>query len=162
MSAVLQKPDPELRPVHEHDLARIAAIEARAYEFPWTLGIFADCLRSGYCCWSLVLAEQTVGYGVMTVAMDEAHILNLCVDPVHHRQGYAQIVLDHLLALAVRHLASMVFLEVRPSNTGARRLYARNGFEQLAVRRGYYPAAVGREDALVLAKTFRSRVESRG
>ncbi len=157
MSAILKSPVPELRPMREHDLATIAAIEARAYEFPWTLGIFGDCLRSGYCCWSLALEESIIGYGIMTVALDEAHILNLCVDPPHHRLGYAQTLLDQLLDLAVRHHATMVFLEVRPSNVAARNLYTRNGFEQLAVRRGYYPARVGREDALVLSKNFRGR-----
>jgi [ribosomal protein S18]-alanine N-acetyltransferase len=155
MSAVLKNAEPELRPMREHDLASIAAVESRAYEFPWTLGIFDDCLRSGYCCWSLALEQQVIGYGIMIVTLDEAHILNLCVDPAYQRRGFAQKILEHLLALAVRHHAGMVFLEVRPSNTAARRLYVRNGFEQLAVRRGYYPAQFGREDALVLAKTFR-------
>jgi [ribosomal protein S18]-alanine N-acetyltransferase len=155
VSAILKDLEPALRPMREHDLASIAVVEARAYEFPWTLGIFSDCLRSGYCCWTLALGEQVAGYGVMAVALDEAHILNLCVNPDYQRRGFAQRVLEHLLALAVHHRATMVFLEVRPSNFAARRLYARNGFEQLAVRRGYYPATAGREDAWVLGKTFR-------
>lgn len=156
MSALLEPAVPQLRPMREHDLAAVVDVERRAYEFPWTLGIFADCLRAGYCCWSLLLEERLVGYGIMAVTLDEAHILNLCVDPPCHRRGYAQRLLDQLVTLASRHHASMVFLEVRPSNTAARELYARNGFTRIAVRKGYYPAREGREDALVLSRTFHS------
>lgn len=154
MNALVKAEIAALRPMREHDLAQIAATEARAYEFPWTLGIFTDCVRAGYCCWSLTLDDCVMGYGIMTVAADEAHILNLCVDPAHQRRGYAQQLLEHLLTIAQRHHATIVFLEVRPSNHPARALYARNGFDQIAVRRGYYPAAAGREDALVLGKRF--------
>jgi ribosomal-protein-alanine N-acetyltransferase len=154
VSAQVNTGVPLLRPMREHDLAAVIEVERRAYEFPWTLGIFADCLRAGYCCWSLLLAEQIVGYGIMAVTLDEAHILNLCIDPPFHRRGYAQRMLDQLVALASRHHAGMVFLEVRPSNAPARELYARNGFTRIAVRRGYYPAHEGREDALVLSRTF--------
>ena len=133
---------------------RVIDVELRAYEFPWTLGIFGDCLRAGYCCWSLLLGEQLIGYGIMVVILDEAHILNICVDPAYQRRGYAQRILDQLMQLAVRHHASIVFLEVRPTNLAARHLYTRNGFSQIALRRGYYPAREGREDALVLSKNF--------
>jgi len=153
-AAVLPGDAPALRPMREHDLTRVIDIEQRAYEFPWTLGIFTDCLRAGYCCWTLELAERVVGYGIMVVTLDEAHILNLCIDPAYQRRGFAQIMLDQLVNLAMRHRASMVFLEVRPSNLPARQLYARNGFAQIAVRRGYYPARVGREDAFVLSRNF--------
>ena len=154
MIAVLTAQPPILRPMREHDLARVVAVEQRAYEFPWTLGIFGDCLRAGYCCWSLLVGEALIGYAIMVVTLDEAHILNICVDPEFHRCGHAQRLLDQLLELAVRHGASMVFLEVRPTNLAARHLYTRNGFSQIAVRRGYYPAGEGREDALVLSKNF--------
>ena len=158
MSAMLEMQDGVLRPMREHDLTRVAAIEAQAYEFPWTLGIFADCLRAGYCCWSLTVHERLLGYGIMAVALDEAHILNLCIEPAQQRQGHAQRLLHHLLELAELRYATMVFLEVRPTNLAARALYARNGFQQLAVRRGYYPANPGREDAWVLGKTLAPRV----
>ena len=154
MIAVLTDQVPTLRPMQERDLARVIDVELRAYEFPWTLGIFGDCLRAGYCCWSLLLGEQLIGYGIMVVILDEAHILNICVDPAYHRRGYAQRILDQLMQLALRHHASIVFLEVRPTNLAARYLYTRNGFSQIALRRGYYPAREGREDALVLSKNF--------
>ncbi len=154
MIAVLTDQVPTLRPMQECDLVRVIDVELRAYEFPWTLGIFGDCLRAGYCCWSLLLGEQLIGYGIMVVILDEAHILNICVDPAYQRRGYAQRILDQLMQLAVRHHASIVFLEVRPTNLAARYLYTRNGFSQIALRRGYYPAREGREDALVLSKNF--------
>ncbi len=154
MIAVLTDQVPTLRPMQECDLVRVIDVELRAYEFPWTLGIFGDCLRAGYCCWSLLLGEQLIGYGIMVVILDEAHILNICVDPAYQRRGYAQRILDQLMQLAVRHHASIVFLEVRPTNLTARYLYTRNGFSQIALRRGYYPAREGREDALVLSKNF--------
>lgn len=140
-----------LRPMREHDLAQVVAIEQRAYEFPWSHGIFADCLRVGYCCWTLLVGDEVAGYCIMSVAADEAHVLNVCVDPDFRRQGHARHMLTHLVEVARGHRATVVFLEVRPSNPGAIELYLDFGFRQLAVRRNYYPAREGREDALVLA-----------
>jgi len=151
MKPVAQGLAASLRPMREHDLAQITAVEQRAYEYPWSLGIFADCLRVGYCCWTLVEAETVVGYCIMAVAADEAHVLNVCVDPGHRRQGHGRRMLEHMVEIARGHRATILFLEVRPSNAAAIELYAGLGFRQLAVRRHYYPAREGREDALVLA-----------
>lgn len=140
-----------LRPMREHDLMQVVAIEQRSYEFPWSLGIFADCLRVGYCCWSLEIGDALAGYCIMSVAAEEAHVLNVCVAPEHRRRGHARRMLEHLVDVARGHRAGVVFLEVRPSNPGAIELYRDFGFRQLAVRRNYYPAREGREDALVLA-----------
>ena len=155
MSAILKDTVPQLRPMREHDLARVVAVEQRSYEFPWSMGIFADCLRVGYCCWVFADGDRVCGHGIMAVAADEAHVLNLCVDPDYRRRGLARLLLGHLLSVASDHQAQIVFLEVRPSNSGAIELYHQTGFSQIAVRRGYYPATVGREDALVLGKTLR-------
>lgn len=152
MSAVLKDEEMVLRPMREHDLVQIVAVEQRAYEFPWSIGIFADCLRVGYCCWTLLAADTIIGYGIMAVAADEAHVLNLCIDPAHRRRGHARALLERLLGLAGEHRAAIVFLEVRPSNEAAIELYHQAGFQRIAVRRDYYPATVGREDALVLGK----------
>ena len=151
MSAVPVEGPCRLRPMREHDLAAIVAIEQRAYEFPWSLGIFADCLRVGYCCWSLIEGEGIAGYCIMSVAAEEAHVLNVCVDEPYRRQGHAHRMLVHLVDIARSHRARIVFLEVRPTNPGAIQLYLDFGFRQLAVRRNYYPAREGREDALVFA-----------
>lgn len=151
MSAMPQGGEAQLRPMREHDLPQVVAIEQRAYEFPWSLGIFADCLRVGYCCWTLTDAATVAGYCVMSVAAGEAHVLNVCVDDAYRRQGHARRMLAHMVELARGHGATILFLEVRPSNQTAIDLYLDFGFRQLAVRRAYYPARDGREDALVLA-----------
>jgi ribosomal-protein-alanine N-acetyltransferase len=90
----------------------------------------------------------------MSVAAGEAHVLNVCVNEAHQRQGHARRMLDHMVDLARGHHATILFLEVRPSNQAALQLYFDFGFRQLAVRRQYYPARDGREDALVLALRF--------
>lgn len=135
------------------DLKDVLAIEKRAYEFAWTEGIFRDCLCVGYQCRVLETSHGFIqGYGVMSAAAGEAHILNLCVRPELQGRGLSRRLLDDLLTLAAISRAQTVFLEVRPSNQRALRLYANAGFCEVGLRRGYYPAAKGREDALVLAK----------
>ena len=119
MSAVVNQPEPEIRPMREHDLARIHAIERRSYQFPWSVGVFSDCLRVGYSCWALEYEESIRGYGIMSVAAQECHILNVCVDPTSRRHGFANVILAQLLRSASEHDAVIAFLEVRPSNVGA-------------------------------------------
>jgi ribosomal-protein-alanine N-acetyltransferase len=140
--------------MREHDLPQVVAIEQQAYEFPWSLGIFKDCLRVGYCCWTLAFDDAVAGYCIMSVAAGEAHVLNVCVDETRRRRGHARRMLEHMVTLARGHRATILFLEVRPSNRAAIDLYLDFGFRQLAVRRDYYPARDGREDALVLALRF--------
>ncbi len=152
MSAVLQVPKNHLRPMSEGDLSDVTGIEAEAYPFPWTAQIFRDCLRVGYSCWVAERYGHIQGYGVMSVSAGECHILNLCVRPDLRRQGVGWRMLDHLLDLAREHRAETALLEVRPSNRAAVALYHRAGFGEVGIRREYYPAAKGREDALILAR----------
>lgn len=152
MSAAIDNPPPGLRPMREHDLARVSMIEQRSYDFPWSVGVFADCLRVGYCCWTIANEDEMAGYGIMSVAAEECHILNICVDPNFRRRGYAGLLLQQLLESARAHGANTAYLEVRPSNLAALDLYSENGFIKIAQRPGYYPAQVGREDAFVLSK----------
>lgn len=135
----------------ELDLDEVVGIEQAAYPFPWTRGIFEDCLRVGYACWVLEQEGAIAAYGVLSVAVGEAHILNLCVRPERQRQGYGRSLLRHLLGLARRHHADTALLEVRPSNRAALALYRSMGFNEVGTRRGYYPGERGREDALILA-----------
>ncbi len=151
MSAILRDPQLRLRSMTAADLEAVSAIEARAYPFPWSLGIFRDCLRVGYRCWLYEHGERIVGYTIMSLAVGEAHILNLCIDPDYQGQGLGRRLLRRLLNLAREGGADTVFLEVRPSNPGALALYLSEGFNEIGRRPGYYPAADGREDALVLA-----------
>jgi ribosomal-protein-alanine N-acetyltransferase len=142
----------EIRPMHELDVPVVAAIEKSAYQFPWSEGIFRDCLRVGYVCRVLDVAGDMGGYGIMSMGAGEAHILNVCVRDEYRCRGFARKALLYLLERA--RLAGMheAFLEVRPSNVAAARLYHSLGFEQVGVRRGYYQATVGREDAAVLRR----------
>jgi ribosomal-protein-alanine N-acetyltransferase len=152
MSAVPRPFLTRVRPMQEADLDEVIAIEGAAYEFPWTQGIFRDCLRVGYACWTLEGRWRPDGYGVMSAAIGEAHILNVCVRPEERRQGYGRQILHFLLDEARRHGAQTVFLEVRPSNAAAIALYRTENFSEVGYRRGYYPARVGREDALIFAR----------
>lgn len=159
MSAVLKEPAARLRPMCEADLPAVVAVEREAYEFPWSQGIFGDCLRVGYCCWVAELEEAPgghaiSGYAIMSVGAGESHILNLCVRPSAQRRGLGRMLLGHMLALARKHHACIAFLEVRPSNHGAIRLYRGAGFNLVGTRRGYYPARHGREDALILSRSL--------
>lgn len=150
-------PDPaalEFRRMTRGDVAEVMAIESSAYRFGWTRGIFEDCLRVGYDCWVLESNGVIVGYGVLSVAATEAHVLNVCVNPREQRRGHGRAVMEHLIARALELNAQQMWLEVRPSNKAARRLYAALGFDLADRRRGYYPDEHGREDALVLSKTL--------
>jgi ribosomal-protein-alanine N-acetyltransferase len=144
----------EIRPMHELDIPIVAAIEKSAYQFPWSEGIFRDCLRVGYVCRVLDVGGDMGGYGIMSIGAGEAHILNVCVRDEYRCRGFARKTLMYLLERA--RLAGMheAFLEVRPSNVAAARLYHSLGFEQVGVRRGYYQATVGREDAAVLRRVL--------
>jgi ribosomal-protein-alanine N-acetyltransferase len=143
--------------VHD-DLPLVSDIERRSYQFPWSHGVFRDCLLAGYTCIVLVRGERTAGYGILSVAAGEAHILNLCVDPMFRELGYGDRILDEILERAGKAQVREVFLEVRPSNSNALSLYRKKGFRQIANRPAYYQATEGREDAAVLAKTLKSEV----
>lgn len=145
-----------LRPMQESDIAAVAALEAAAYQFPWSDGIFRDCLRVGYTCRVVEVAAIVVGYGIMSMGAGEAHILNLCVRADLRNRGIGQRVLAYMLDRARAAGMLDAFLEVRPSNVAAIRLYQAAGFEQVGIRRGYYQAVGGREDAAVLKLELRN------
>lgn len=150
----LEYPRIDIRPMHELDLPVIATIEKSAYQFPWSEGIFRDCLRVGYICRVIDVAGDLGGYGIMSVGAGEAHILNVCIREDYRSRGFARKVLLYLLERARGAGMSEAFLEVRPSNVAAARLYNSLGFEQVGIRRGYYQATVGREDASVLRRVL--------
>lgn len=146
-----------IRPMTEPDVSDVVAIERASYQFPWSEGIFRDCLRVGYVCRVVALRGETVGYGVMSVGAGEAHILNLCVHAEVRCRGIGRRLLAYLVDRAAASGMGEAYLEVRPSNTGAIRLYQSLGFEQVGIRRGYYQAVGGREDAAVLKLPLRGR-----
>jgi [ribosomal protein S18]-alanine N-acetyltransferase len=142
---------PGWRPMRGEDLESVLEVERLAYDYPWTPGNFRDCLTAGYCCWLSPQGGEVAGYGVMSVAVQEAHILNLCVHPRRQGGGLGRWMLGRLLELAREHHAETAFLEVRVSNQAALRLYRALGFNEIGLRKNYYPAGAGREDALMLA-----------
>lgn len=131
------------------DTPGVIAVERAAYDFPWTEGIFRDCIRVGYVCRVVEVEGRVAGYGVMTLGAGEAHLLNVCIRAELRRQGIGRRLLELLLEHAMAQGANDVFLEVRPSNPAAIRVYVAMGFQKIGVRRGYYQAYAGREDALV-------------
>ena len=139
-----------LRKMNRSDLPQVVAIEKSSYDFPWGEDIFRDCLNTRYDCWVCELGDAILGYGIMSMAVGEAHLLNLCVAPTEQKQGIGRKLLEHLISIARRD-AEQMFLEVRPSNVNAIALYDSMGFNEIGVRKGYYEAVNGREDALMLA-----------
>lgn len=153
MSAV-PKPLVTMVPMQSANLTAIESIERDCYEFPWTIGNFRDSIEAGYACWEYRENAQLIGYAVMMMAVDEAHLLNLTIASAHQRRGHGSRLLEALFNSARRAGANAMLLEVRPSNAGALAMYAREGFERIGARRGYYPALRGREDALVLRRAL--------
>lgn len=149
MSALLQD-TPTLRPMREEDLEAIMEIERDVYNFPWTKGNFHDSLKAGYSCWIYQFGPLVVGYGVMMLSVGEAHLLNVVIARDWQKKGLGWRFVQHLILVAREYKAEMMFLEVRPSNEGARKLYRNIGFNEIAVRKNYYPAAKGREDAILM------------
>lgn len=154
MASALAQPGPARveGPIGEHDLDAVLAIEACAYAFPWRRSHFVDSLAAGH--WSAIRRDDAgalVGYAVAMPAADEMHLLNLTVAPPLQGRGHARALLDALQAEARARGMASLWLEVRPSNERARRLYAARGFEEVGLRRAYYPAPHGRrEDAVVM------------
>ena len=157
MASVKEEPESpalEIRPMHELDVPVVVAIERSAYQFPWSEGIFRDCLRVGYICRLAEVDGDIAGYGIMSIGAGEAHILNVCGRDECRGRGFARKLLLYLVERARSAGMYEAYLEVRPSNTIAARLYHSLGFEQVGLRRGYYQATNGREDAVVLRRVL--------
>jgi ribosomal-protein-alanine N-acetyltransferase len=132
------------------DLSEVARLEKALYAFPWSLGNFRDSVTADYDCWVITHGETVIGYAVLMVALDEAHLLNFAVAAEWQNQGIGRGFLKHMVEVARVAGCQIVYLEVRPSNLAARHLYRVMGFQQIAIRPDYYPAVGGREDALFL------------
>ncbi len=151
MCALLNEPFMGFRPMVEEDLPDVLQIERAVYAFPWSRSGFTDCLYVGYCCWVVEQQGVIAGYAVMSVNIDQSHILNLCIHPEYHGMGMGGMLLRFILGIAQGHKAQMASLEVRLSNEIAREFYQRAGFIETGMRRNYYPSEYGREDAVVMA-----------
>lgn len=149
MSAVL-KPRHRFRPMQMADLDLVMAIENVVYTHPWSRGNFSDSLNAGYSCWVLEEDGEMIGYAVLMLAMDEAHLLNISIAGHRQQQGLGQALLEYMMTMARSHGAAHMFLEVRVSNKSAIALYEKLGFNEMAIRRKYYPGHHGREDAYLM------------
>jgi ribosomal-protein-alanine N-acetyltransferase len=149
-------PIPQLnyRRMRVADLAEVAHLEKSLYAFPWSLGNFRDSVNAGYDCWVITHGESVIGYAILMIALDEAHLLNFAVAGEWHNQGIGRRFLKHMVEVAKLAGCLIIYLEVRPSNLSARHLYRTTGFQQIAIRPDYYPAVSGREDALFLGLTL--------
>ena len=141
---------PRYRGMAAEDLDRVMAIENEIYVLPWTRGNFHDSLMAGYHCRIMELCGEIVGYSVVSVGADEAHLLNLSIAARWQRRGLGRELLEFMIGLAREFLAHKIYLEVRPSNLAGRALYAGAGFSEVATRRDYYPGPGGREDAVIM------------
>ncbi len=140
-----------IRPMRLSDLPAVLAIERQVYNYPWSEGIFKDCFTAGYSCWVCEDLEKVIAFSILSIAAGEAHIMNICVDPAEQGQGIGRKMIRHLIKIARYGKAESIFLEVRPSNHSAKVLYQKMGFNEIGIRKAYYPAENGREDALMLA-----------
>lgn len=136
------------------DLKSVMALERSSYSHPWSNGNFIDCFKDGYEIWRLSCIEESsalLGYGVISAAVGEAHLLNLCVASEVRGLGLGKRFMHHLMCRGVALGAKMMFLEVRESNAAAISLYSSSGFNEVGFRKGYYPSASGGESAIVMA-----------
>jgi ribosomal-protein-alanine N-acetyltransferase len=145
------------RPMLVPDIAAVAAVERASYLFPWSEGVFRDCVRVGYLCRVVEADGEVAGYGIMSFGAGEAHILNICIRSDLRGAGVGRKLMDFLLDRARDEYMQEVFLEVRPSNTIAIRLYEMLGFTRIGVRKAYYQSTGGREDALVYKLELRPK-----
>jgi ribosomal-protein-alanine N-acetyltransferase len=140
------------RDIRVNDLTKVVEIEQAANRFPWSYKNFEDCLMAGHHAWAIVNEQdEIIGYTIIQVIVDELHLLNICIAPKFQGQGFGRALLNEVIELADEHSASVVLLEVRRSNHRAQQLYLQSGFNEVSVRRGYYPAENGREDAILMA-----------
>ena len=149
MNAVLY-PDALLRPMTMADVPAIAELDAQCYPYPWTAGNFADSVSAGYYCCVYQLEREIIGYAVVLLAAGEAHLLNITIAPDWQGLGWGRLLMQKIVSRVRQDDVAAIWLEVRPSNAIAHRLYRGLGFVDVAVRKQYYPAPGGREDALIM------------
>ena len=140
----------KFRPMQMEDLDEVMVIEPQIYSHPWTRGNFSDSLKSGHSAWILEQENKIIGYALLMIVLDEAHLLNLSIAKNYQKQGLGRFLLEYMLKIAENCHAANMFLEVRASNASALALYENLGFNEMAVRRNYYPSAIGREDAILM------------
>jgi len=150
MNAQVKPLEARFRPMNHDDVDSVILIERAAYAYPWTRGNFVDSLFAGYSCWVVEVDGELVGYSILMAGAGEGHVLNCCISPAWQGRGLGRLAMERLIEGAAQYGAECLFLEVRPSNGRAIDLYQSLGFETVGLRRHYYPADQGREDAIVM------------
>lgn len=141
-----------LRDMDLADVDEVLRIEQQVHDYPWTRGNFTDALDSGYLCKVLEQGGAMLGFVVMMIAPDEMQLLDIGIAAAHQRRGLGRRLLVEAMKIAREMDVRRILLEVRPSNVAAQGLYFDAGFREIGLRRGYYPAADGREDAIVMER----------
>ncbi len=134
------------------DIDQVMDLEASLHPYPWTKGIFNDCIKAGYLCYLSELDSQIIAYSALSYGAGESHILNISVSKTHQGKGFGKQLLNFMMQQAKSKEANMLLLEVRGSNHNAIALYESQGFNEIGIRKGYYPAPNGKEDAIMFAK----------
>ena len=150
MNAQLNQPNVSFREMQIDDLDAVIQIETVNFPFPWTAGNFKDSINSGHICLVLEIDNVLVGYAILMMVLDEAHLLNISVSAAWKGKGWGRYLLNHTMQISREKGGLNMFLEVRPSNVSAITLYESIGFNEMGVRPGYYPAHNGRENAVLM------------
>jgi ribosomal-protein-alanine N-acetyltransferase len=137
--------------MHTDDLAAVCAIEQQVQYAPWSEKLFAEGLNRHCCKVAVNQQQQIVGFSIVQFIVDEAHLLNIAVEPTQQKQGIGKILLDEVLVISQQQKACTIFLEVRASNQRAIQLYQMAGFNEIGLRKNYYPTAQGKEHAVIMA-----------
>jgi len=140
------------RPMTSDDIDNIMALEISLHPYPWTKGIFNDCIKAGYLCYLSEINDEIMAYSALSYGAGESHILNISVAKAYQGKGFGKQLLQFMMQQAKQKKADMVLLEVRGSNHNAIALYESQGFNEIGLRKGYYPAPNGKEDAIMFAK----------
>jgi ribosomal-protein-alanine N-acetyltransferase len=141
-----------LRDMTPADLDAVLRVEREVHAHPWTRGNFSDALRSKYQCTVFESDGNMLGYAVLMLAVDESELLDIAIDAARQRQGWGQRLLDEMMVLARHFGMHRMVLEVRASNKAAIALYRKAGFRDIGLRRDYYQAENGREDAILMGR----------
>lgn len=136
------------------DVDTVFAIEIAANPFPWTMKTLKSCIGGRYIDKQLRVNNQTVGFYIAELVIDEMTLMEICVHPEHQGKGFGKLLLADFMALAKQKQCSVCHLEVRSKNIAAQMMYMNHGFIQVGRRTGYYPAKIGYEDAILMSASL--------
>lgn len=143
-----------LRTLFSSDIPQLLVIENAVHIAPWNEETFKICFQSGYVGWVLEIDKKIIGFIIVSLKVEECHVLNVCVARDHQHKGYGLQLLTTALTHAKQHGVGIAYLEVRRSNSRAISLYRKMKFHLVGERKDYYPTVSGNEDALIFAMSL--------